>query len=274
MSESAEKLEDWIQDWLREQRKKLHPESSGAGSQPEQPYTAEANAGANPWAQLLETLWSQFDVTRSAAGALSGASLGPPLGLMREHEQAWRDLAAAHADYKRIETELLAVIHRVQLDALALLEQRIRDRGASEPLKSVRELYDLWIEAGEQVFAECAHSSTYCRTQAAFANAGSELRLKQQAVLERALKTFDLPTRAELNSVHRQLRELREKVEMQHQARAQPSTVSKKQARSSKSTATLGKAQVRRSSRNFKILKAKTSKAKTSKAQTSTAKKR
>ena len=259
MSESAEKLEDWIQDWLREQRKKLRPEPTGAGSQAEQPHAAEANAGANPWAQLLETLWSQFDVTRSAAGSMFGASLGPPLGLMREHEQAWLDLAAAHADYRKIETELLAVIHRVQLDALALLEQRIRERGAREPLKSVRELYDLWIEAGEQVFAERAHSSAYCRTQAAFANAGTELRLKQQAVLERALKTFDLPTRAELNSVHRQLRELRE---LREQLAAQPSTVPKKQARGSKSTATLGKAPARRSSRTLKTSKAQTSKAK------------
>jgi hypothetical protein len=249
MSESAEKNEDWIQDWLREQRKRIRPEPSGAASEPQQPHTAETNAGANPWAQLLETLWSQFDITRSAAGAFSGASLGLPLGLTREHEQAWRDLACAQVEYKRIETELLAMIHRVQLDALALLEQRIRERGASEPLKSVRELYDLWIEAGEQEFAELAHSPAYCRTQAAFANAGTEFRLKQQAVLERALKTFDLPTRAELNSVHRQLRELREKVEAQGEARAQPPKASNRQVPSANSAATLGKAAVRRSSR-------------------------
>jgi Poly(R)-hydroxyalkanoic acid synthase subunit (PHA_synth_III_E) len=261
MSESAEKLEDWIQDWLREQRKKLRPEPAGAGSQQEQAHTADTNAGANPWAQLLEILWSQFDVTRSAAGAFSGASLGLPLGLTREHEQAWRDLAAAQADYKRIETELLAMIHRVQLDALALLERRIRERAAGEPLKSVRELYDLWIEAGEQVFAESAHSPAYCRTQAAFANAGTELRLKQQAVLERVLKTFDLPTRAELNSVHRQLREVREKLETQSQTRAQPSRAPKKQERSSKTSASLGKTQVRRSPRPSKTSKAKKSKA-------------
>jgi polyhydroxyalkanoate synthase subunit PhaE len=258
MSESAEKLEDWIQDWLREQRQKLSPEHSGEASELEQPHTAESNAGANPWAQLLGTLWSPFDVTRSA-GAFSGASLALPLGLMREHEQAWRDLAAAQAEYKRIETELLAMIHRVQLDALALLEKRIRERRASEPLKSVRELYDLWIEAGEQVFAELAHSPAYCRTQAAFANAGTEFRLKQQAVLERALKTFDLPTRAELNSVHRQLRELREKVELQSQTRAQPSRASKRDPRGSKSVANLGKAQVRRSSRASKASKPKQS---------------
>jgi hypothetical protein len=257
MSESAEKLEDWIQDWLREQRQKLRPEHSGAASEPEQPHTAESNAGANPWAQLLETLWSQFDVTRSAAGAFSGASLGLPLGLMREHEQAWRDLAAAQSEYKRVEAKLVAMIHRVQLNALALLEQRIRERGAIEPLKSVRELYDLWIEAGEHEFAELAHSPAYCRTQAAFANAGTEFRLKQQAVLERALKTFDLPTRAELNSVHRQLRELREKVEVQSQTRPQPSRASKRHPRGSKSVANLGKAQLRRSSSASKASKPK-----------------
>lgn len=241
MSESAEKFEDWIQDWLREQRKKVGTRPAGSQSS-EQPHTANAEFSAHPWASLLESLWSQFDITR-VAGAPT-----PALGLMREHDQAWRDLAAAHADYKRTEAELLSMLHRVQLDALGMLEQRIRARRASEPPKNLRELYDLWIECGEQVYAESSHSEAYCRAQAAFANAATELRAKQQALLERALKVFDLPTRAELNSLHRQLRDLREQV-ARTAVGSHSSKPSKTQARSVKAPAKQGKASVRRSAR-------------------------
>jgi class III poly(R)-hydroxyalkanoic acid synthase PhaE subunit len=100
----------------------------------------------------------------------------------------------------------------VQREALALLEQRIRERAlALQPLAAWRELYTLWVECGEQVYAQTAHSKAYCRLQAELGNAAVRVRARQQAIIEYALKQFDLPTRSELNTVHRQLRELREK---------------------------------------------------------------
>lgn len=207
MSEAAEKLEDWIEGWLREQRKKLGPDSGDRESQPEDSHEAGSGPSADPWAGL-RSMWAQFDVLRTTNSGAFG-----PFGLAREEEKLWRELAAAQARYSKAQAHFFALIHRVQLDALDLLEKRIRERAATEPVRDVREIYDLWIECGEQVYAKCAHSDAYCQTQAAFANATSELRTKQQAVIERGLKLFDLPTRAELNGVHRQLRELNEKLE-------------------------------------------------------------
>jgi len=57
-----------------------------------------------------------------------------------------------------------------------------------------------------------AHSEGYCRLQAELANAAVRVRAKQQAILEQLLRQFDLPTRSELNSVHRELRALREQL--------------------------------------------------------------
>jgi polyhydroxyalkanoate synthesis regulator phasin len=39
------------------------------------------------------------------------------------------------------------------------------------------------------------------------------LRIAQQTIAETFLKSLDLPTRAELNSVHKRLKDLRERVE-------------------------------------------------------------
>ena len=137
----------------------------------------------------------------------------PPIGLAREQTEAWRELAAAHAECRRMEHELRSVLAKVQLDALDLLERRLLERDPKHPIASFRELYDLWVECGEQVYGKLAHSAAYSKLQAELGNASMRLRSRVQAVLEHGLKQFDLPTRSELNTLHRQVRELRLQVE-------------------------------------------------------------
>jgi class III poly(R)-hydroxyalkanoic acid synthase PhaE subunit len=83
----------------------------------------------------------------------------------------------------------------------------VRERQGELGTLGFRELYDLWVECGEQVYAQVAHSAAYCQLQAQLGNATMQLRARQQKLIEHALKQFDLPTRSELNSVHRLLRE-------------------------------------------------------------------
>ena len=151
-------------------------------------------AAANPWSELLQRL--------------------PALGLLREHADAWRELSAAQAECQRLEQDLRAVLHRVQTDALAMLQRRVQERAkTSEPVATYRDLYDLWVDCGEQVYAEVAHSEAYSRLQAELGNAAMRLRARQQTLLEHLLQQFDLPTRSELNSLHRTVRALRERLD-------------------------------------------------------------
>jgi class III poly(R)-hydroxyalkanoic acid synthase PhaE subunit len=136
----------------------------------------------------------------------------PPLGLAREQSETWRELMAAQAECQALEQELRGVWTKVQSDALTLLEQMIRERKPAPGINNYRELYDLWVDCGEKVYAQVAHSESYAKLQAQVGNAAIKLRAKQQAVIERGLKYFDLPTRAELNTVHKQMRELRERI--------------------------------------------------------------
>ena len=203
MSKSAVNPPKWASEWIQQQRKNIEQSASS-------PDLGETDA--NRFGPFFDSLAKGFQ--GGAPGLLSdlrGAQwkhLGPPLGLLREHEQAWRDLGEAQAQFRHIEGELLAQLNAVQLEALALLERRVAD----EPVKEMRHLYDLWVECGEEVYARRVRSEAYCKTQADFANAATELRLKQQVIVERALRMFDLPTRSEINSVHRQLRELKERI--------------------------------------------------------------
>lgn len=201
MTDTGEKNEDWAQTWIDEQREQLKSGSS-----------AQGDASGNPdfagfWTQLGTAWLSGYE------HVLRAGFPGTPLGLAREHEQAWRDLAAAQAEYRKLEAELLAKLAAVQTQALDRLESGIRARTKeNRPFSDMRELYDHWIECGEDIYAELARSDEYCQLQAALANASVGLRAQQQKLLERGLKYFDLPTRAELNTVHRELRELRDRL--------------------------------------------------------------
>ena len=168
------------------------------------------NAWQNTWAEAAS---AGEGATRQFADLISRL---PALGLAREQTEAWREMLAAQAEYQQLEQELRTVWAKVQTDALTMLEALIKERRANRDdvpgIEDYRELYNLWVECGEKVFAQVAHSESYCKLQAQLGNAAVRLRARQQALLERVLKQFDLPTRSELNTVHKQMRELRERV--------------------------------------------------------------
>jgi polyhydroxyalkanoate synthesis regulator phasin len=190
---------------------------------------ADATAGEAPlkFGEEMVNGWQGAWAGAASAGEGATRQLAeliarlPTLGLAREHTESWRELLAAQTEFQRLEQELRGVWIKVQADALAMVERLMRERSAAQQNldpaappggNNYRELYDLWVECGEKIFSQVAHSDSYCKLQAQLGNAAMRLRAGQQALIERALKQFDLPTRSELNTVHKQMRELRERV--------------------------------------------------------------
>jgi class III poly(R)-hydroxyalkanoic acid synthase PhaE subunit len=242
MTESTSQDADWIRAWIEQQREQLRRAADAPGSGAHdfaQDLAGRWLAASVAYVRGL-TEYAQGDAASSAArlneemlnawqGGWAGAAtsvgreagqrfleaLGklPALGIAREHAEAWRELAAAQRECQELEQALRLELTRLQNDVLTRLEQRIRERAETgKPLVQWRELYDLWIECGEQTYAQLAHSEAYSKLQGELGNAAVRLRARQQRILEHALRQFDLPTRSELNTVHRQLRELRERI--------------------------------------------------------------
>lgn len=167
--------------------------------------------------QVWRTTWATASTAQQGATNAFSDLLGrlPPVGLAREHTEAWRELATAQVECQHLEQELRAVLMGVQNDALNLLQKRVDERVRNnQPIATYRDLYDLWVECAEQVYAKVAHSDAYSKLQAQLGNASMRLRARQQKVIEHGLKQFDLPTRSEVNSMHLQLRQLKQKVAM------------------------------------------------------------
>ncbi len=239
---------DWIADWIARQRDSLAQSTQNAAPDEETEDLARrwaatgqaffdglrqfASASGASAAHLdpfnigdpMLGAWSNASLLQSSLAEQAAEFLGrlPPIGLAREQTEAWRELAQAQAQCKRLEHELRAELVKVQLAALELLEQRLRERDAPQRIDSFRELYDLWVECGEQAYSRLAHSASYSKLQAELGNATMRLRARVQTILEHLLAQFDLPTRSEINSVHRQIRELRQQLDTLSSKRAVP----------------------------------------------------
>jgi class III poly(R)-hydroxyalkanoic acid synthase PhaE subunit len=247
--ESASTDPEWTVEWIEKQRELLRQQASRAGAASGNP---QADAVGAKWRELGDAWLDGFStLSRSAsADASRGAAIPPfkvgeemlqawngawtvfesgqqgitdtlakfaahlpPLGPAREHALAWRELATTQAECRRLESELRSVLLKVQHDALDALERRVHERAVGDqPVGSFRELYDLWVESAEQVYSAVAQSEAFAALQAQLGNATVRLRGHQQKVIEYILRHFDLPTRSELNSVHLQLRALKQQV--------------------------------------------------------------
>jgi class III poly(R)-hydroxyalkanoic acid synthase PhaE subunit len=109
---------------------------------------------------------------------------------------------------------MASAIARVHTDALELLAKKTQSlTAANDPVTDTRRLYGLWIESSEQAFAQHARGEVFGRLQGELVNAGVQVRIAQQTIAEYFLKSLDLPTRAELNSVHKRLKDLRQRLD-------------------------------------------------------------
>ena len=138
----------------------------------------------------------------------------PGIGPAREQQESMERLAGLSSRVMQAQAQLATQWGQVVGNALRDLGQKLAPQlqGGTMP-KSLRDVYDLWVENAEKAYAGIAQGSAFTQAQSELANAMSQLRIAQRDWLEEWGRAFDLPTRAELNSLHQQVRALKEAVQ-------------------------------------------------------------
>jgi len=134
----------------------------------------------------------------------------PALGPAREQQESWQRLMQLAGRCTQAQTRVGSQWSDIIGQALRELSARVAPglKSGAAPA-SMKEIYDLWVDSAESVYAQAARGAAFVQAQAELTNASSELRSAQRELLEEWAKQFDLPTRAELNSIHQQLRDLK-----------------------------------------------------------------
>lgn len=134
----------------------------------------------------------------------------PALGPAREQQQSWQRLAQLASRYGQAQYQVVQQWNDIIGKALKELGDRLAPKLKSGAAPgSMKEIYDLWIDSAEGVYAQAARGAGFVQAQAELTNSMSQLRSAQRELVEEWSRQFDLPTRAEINSIHQQLRDLK-----------------------------------------------------------------
>lgn len=173
-----------------------------------------------PWRNLFQTMLPTADTFDSAlrhgmnAAAVRDALSTPPVGPLREHVERWQQAMLAQLDYQEASQAFSAQLGEIMRLAMGNFERRLAARGeAGQPPASMRALFDEWIEAGEEAWAERAGGDAFVAALGRYTNAQIRVRAAMADQTNRMVKSLGLPTRDEVDADHRRIamleRELR-----------------------------------------------------------------
>lgn len=133
----------------------------------------------------------------------------PAFGPAREHQERWQKLAQAQQECQHQQNEYNALMMKAAQRAFEIFEEQLTARAESgRGIDSARGLFDLWIDAAEQAYAEAALSPEFRKVYGALTNAQMRLRSAVQQEVEQICGLFGMPTRTEVDSAHRKIAEL------------------------------------------------------------------
>ncbi len=137
----------------------------------------------------------------------------PAFGLMREHQEHQQKAAIAWVEYQeqvaRHNEQMLKAARR----GFELFEGKLAEREQpGRQIESLRALYDLWVDAAEEGYAEVALSQEYRDAYGALVNAQMRMRAQVQQETERMSADLGMPTRSEIDSIGQRLQALRREV--------------------------------------------------------------
>ncbi|MDO4708487.1 MAG: class III poly(R)-hydroxyalkanoic acid synthase subunit PhaE [Pseudomonadota bacterium] len=133
----------------------------------------------------------------------------PTMGLAREHQERLQKLASAHLDYQDKVAAYNAAMMQTAQKAYENFEKKLAEHEAPGlEITSARALFDVWIDAAEDAFAQMALSSDYREVYGQMVNAQMRLRQDVQKEVENATAVLGMPTRTEIEAAHRKIAEL------------------------------------------------------------------
>ncbi len=192
------------------------------------------------WAQLADSIapWlnmSQHFLKEIAEGHLPGGiempGVGaaqeqflralsiPGLGYTREQQESMQKLARHLLTYHDAFRAYKLAFAKTALASLVSVRKRLEamhEKG--EKIESLRGLYDLWVDASEEAYAEFAMSDEYQVVYGDLVNTLMQVRKDLNELAEHQYELMNIPTRSEIDTMqHRQQENRREGRQLRHE---------------------------------------------------------
>jgi hypothetical protein len=134
----------------------------------------------------------------------------PGLGYTREAQEEGRELVRLALEYQRALQTYAATFRTIGPETLARLQRRLAER--DQPVTTLRALYDLWVDASEDVYLELVATEDHAQAYGRMVNALMALKNHGRNMVDEIVGALGMPTRHGLNTLQRRQQELRREI--------------------------------------------------------------
>jgi class III poly(R)-hydroxyalkanoic acid synthase PhaE subunit len=137
----------------------------------------------------------------------------PPVGYTREWQEQQQEWMQLFMDYTHTVQAFSGLLGKVVQSALELFGRRMTEKTkAGEPFEGLRAIYNLWIDCGEEAYAEHVASTEFPQLQADMINALMRMKRHEQLMMEEVMTALNIPTRREMDTTHKRVYDLQQQL--------------------------------------------------------------
>ncbi len=185
----------------------------GGANQPfAQAFAGIDSAGAQGFAGQWQEWLQAMQHTGLGAGTVSSAPT-PAFGMDREQHMQQQALAQAMLGSAQATARYQTLLQRASAQGMERLQDKLAQH--AEPgrqIESLKGLYDLWVDASEEAYAEIALTDEFRTAYGEMVNTQMHVRQLQQKYTEAACLQLGIPTRSEVSSLGQRLQAVRREV--------------------------------------------------------------
>ena len=137
----------------------------------------------------------------------------PGLGYTRESQEQSLKSIRLWSKYQSALQDFNNASSRIAFQALEKLRETITQLGQQDKnISSLRQIYDLWIDANESAYAEFIGSKEYPPLYGALVNSLAEYQRHTQQIVDQLLEAMNIPTQKEIDTLKKRQQELRREI--------------------------------------------------------------
>lgn len=133
----------------------------------------------------------------------------PAFGFTREHQERAQAGAATLVEFQKAAQKFQGIVAQTGQAAFARFESLLTQRSSdNKPVESARALFDLWIDAAEDAYADAALGDEFQQAFGDYVNAQMRVRAGMQKQVEASCAQVGIPGREEVDAAHRKIAQL------------------------------------------------------------------
>jgi class III poly(R)-hydroxyalkanoic acid synthase PhaE subunit len=234
MADGANPVEG-INQWMEQLKQSLQPSGgmpgfNGAGVND---FMKQWFAPTSSWQQMTaamtpmnQTAWQMPGMNTSvfnmgeAIDPLGKVLSSPGIGYFREPQEKQQKGAQLALEYHQANQAFNQAFSKIALESIQGFQTRLLKLDTESAPKSLRELYDLWVEVSEEHYAEFAMSEEYQSLYGDMVNRLMIMKKHYSEITDDFLRAMNLPNTREVDTMQQRLQQVRrENIELRNEVK-------------------------------------------------------